>query len=91
MAVEFKRLVFSNELHSAVTIDGSSPLSLSTQILSLKNDAAVAVTEIDTGPLANSDEVIPTSKAVTTAIVAAGGMGGITQAEVIMWAIVFGG
>jgi len=50
--------------HAAVTIDGTSPLSLSTQALSLKNDADAAITEVDTGTLANSDTVVPTSKAV---------------------------
>jgi hypothetical protein len=52
--------------HAAVTIDGTSPLSLSTQAISLKNDAAAAVTEVDTGALAASDTVVPTSKAVKT-------------------------
>jgi hypothetical protein len=41
-------------------------------VVSLVNDAAAAVTEIDTGALANVDTVVPTSKAVTTAIAAAG-------------------
>ena len=54
--------------HAAVTV--SAPISISTQALSLVNDAAATVTEIDTGALANSDTVIPTSKAVTTAIAA---------------------
>lgn len=54
--------------HPALTIDGTSPLSLSTQAISLKNDAAAAITEVDTGTLANSDTVVPTSKAVLTAI-----------------------
>jgi hypothetical protein len=74
--------------HAAVTV--SAPIAKDAgQALSLVNDAAATVTEIDTGALANSDTVIPTSKAVTTAIAASGG--GVTQAEVIMWAIVFGG
>jgi hypothetical protein len=60
--------------HSAVTV--SAPISLSGQALSLVNDAAAAITEIDTGALANSDTVIPTSKAVTTAIA---GVGGVTD------------
>jgi hypothetical protein len=34
------------------------------------NDVAAAITEVDTGALANSDTVIPTSKAVTTALAA---------------------
>jgi len=57
--------------HDAVTV--SAPISLSGQALSLVNDAAAAITEIDTGALANSDTVIPTSKAVTTAIAGVGG------------------
>jgi hypothetical protein len=63
--------------HSAVTV--SAPISLSGQALSLVNDAAATITEIDTGALANSDTVIPTSKAVTTAIagVGSGGFGGL--------------
>jgi hypothetical protein len=64
-------------------------LALHKDKLSNLNDVGNIVTEIDTGALANSDTVIPTSKAVTTAIAAVGG--GVTQAEVIMWAIVFGG
>lgn len=52
--------------HAAVTIDGTSPLSLSTQALSLKNDADAAITEVDTDTLADSDTKIPTSKAVKT-------------------------
>jgi hypothetical protein len=52
--------------HVAVTI--SAPLAISTQALSVVNDAAATVTEFDTGALANSDTVVPTSKAVTTAI-----------------------
>jgi len=45
----------------------------------LVNDAAATITEIDTGALANSDTLIPTSKAVTTAIagVGSGGFGGL--------------
>ena len=54
--------------HAAVTV--SAPISLSTQALSLINNAVspATVTAIDVGALANSDTVIPTSKAVTTAI-----------------------
>jgi hypothetical protein len=55
-------------LHPAVTV--SAPISVSTQALSLVNDAAATITEIDTGALANSDTVIPTSKAVTTSLAA---------------------
>jgi hypothetical protein len=62
--------------HAAVSV--SAPISLSTQAISLVNDAAATVTEIDTGALANSDTVIPTSKAVTTAIAAGGGGAGVT-------------
>ena len=70
--------------HAAVTIDGTSPLSLSTQAISLKNDASAAITEVDTGTLADSDTVVPTSKAVKTAIAAGGG--GVT----IYWQIASG-
>lgn len=52
--------------HAAVTV--SAPISLSGQALSLVNDAAASVTAIDTGALANSDTVIPSSKAVTTSL-----------------------
>jgi hypothetical protein len=64
--------------HAALTIDGTSPLSLSGQAISLKNDAAAAITEVDTGTLANSDTVVPTSKAVYDAIAA-----GITHQQVL--------
>ncbi|MFA5149151.1 MAG: hypothetical protein WC491_08525 [Candidatus Omnitrophota bacterium] len=65
----------SSSVHAAVTIDGTSPLSLSTQAISLKNNAVspAAITAVDTGTLADSDTVIPTSKAVKTAIAAGGG------------------
>jgi hypothetical protein len=46
--------------HAAVTV--SAPISISTQALSLVNDAAGTITEIDTAALADSDTVIPTSK-----------------------------
>ncbi|MFA5154248.1 MAG: hypothetical protein WC554_16985 [Clostridia bacterium] len=52
--------------HAALTIDGTSPLSLSGQALSLKNDDGNAITSVDTDTLANSDTLIPTSKAVLT-------------------------
>jgi hypothetical protein len=58
--------------HAAVTV--SAPIDLTGQAIKLVNDAAATVTEIDTGALANVDTVIPTSKAVTTAIAAGGGM-----------------
>jgi hypothetical protein len=48
--------------HAIATV--SAPISVTGQALSLVNDAAAAVTEIDTGALANSDTVVPTSKAV---------------------------
>lgn len=51
---------------AAIAIDAPSPLSLSGQSLSLKNDADAKITEVDTGALADSDTVIPTSKAVKT-------------------------
>jgi hypothetical protein len=62
--------------HAAVSV--SAPISLNGQAISIVNDAAGTVTEIDTGALANSDTVIPTSKAVTTAIAAAGGHAAVT-------------
>jgi hypothetical protein len=62
--------------HAAVSV--SAPISLNGQAISIVNDAAGTVTEIDTGALANSDTVIPTSKAVTTAIAAAGGHDPVT-------------
>ena len=50
------------QLHAAVTV--SSPISISTQAISIVNDAAATITEVDTGVLnVNSDTVIPTSKA----------------------------
>lgn len=52
--------------HAAVTV--SAPISISTQALSIVNDAAATVTEVDTGALGNVDTTIPTSKVVTTAI-----------------------
>lgn len=49
--------------HAAVTIDGTSPLSLSGQAISLKNDAAAAITEVDTAATPeNSATKIPASK-----------------------------
>jgi hypothetical protein len=56
--------------HAAVTV--SAPISLSTQAISLVNNAVspATVTAIDIGALANSDTVVPTSKAVTTALAA---------------------
>lgn len=71
MAVEWKKIAFADDLHAAVTIDGTSPLSLSTQAISLKNDAAEAITEVDTGALADSDTVVPTSKAIKDALIQA--------------------
>ena len=56
------------EIHAAVTV--STPISLTGQALSLVNDTLTPVTEIDTGTLANSDTVIPTSKTVTTSLAA---------------------
>lgn len=66
--------------HPALTIDGTSPLSLSGQAISLKNDAAAAITEVDTGTLDNSTTKIPTNKTVYDAI--AGGTG-ITHQQVL--------
>jgi hypothetical protein len=65
--------------HAAVTV--SEPINLSGQAISLVNNAASpgTITAIDIGALANSDTVIPTSKAVTTAIAGFGsGGGGVT-------------
>lgn len=57
----------SNALdHAAVTV--TAPISLSGQALSIVNDAAGTITQIDTGTLSNLDTDIPTSKAVRTAI-----------------------
>jgi len=55
-------------LHAAVTV--SAPIVLSGQAIELKNNAGspAQVTAIDIGALANSDTVVPTSKAVATAI-----------------------
>lgn len=73
------------------TLSAAAPLSLSSAptviaaappALSLVNDQGAAITEVDTGDLADSDERIPTSKAVKTAIGTGDGM---------IWAIVFGG
>jgi len=54
--------------HAAVTV--SAPISVIGQALSIINDVAAAITEVDTGAMANSDTVIPTSKAVTTSLAA---------------------
>ena len=57
-------------------------------VVSLVNDAAAGITEIDTGALANLDTVIPTSKAVTTAIagkvVVAGQLGGTAASPTVI-------
>lgn len=59
------------------TLSATSPITVSNTptviaavapVIVLVNDAAATITEIDTGALANIDTVIPTSKAVTTAI-----------------------
>lgn len=52
--------------HAAVTV--SAPIAISTQAISLVNNAVspATVTAIDIGALANTDTVVPTSKAVTT-------------------------
>ena len=69
--------------HAAVTV--SAPLSVTGQALSIVNDAAATITEVDTGVLADSDTVIPTSKAVKTAISAAGGGGFVARGDVSAW------
>jgi hypothetical protein len=53
---------FFSITHDAVTV--SEPISVSGQALSIINDADATITEIDTGVLADSDTVVPTSKAV---------------------------
>jgi len=72
-----------------ISAKAEAPVYLDVATLSIKNDAGDKITEVDTGALADSDTVVPTSQAVKTAIAAVGG--GVTQAEAIMWAIVFGG
>jgi len=84
MAVEWKRILTTDDLHSAVTV--SAPISLSGQALSLVNDAAATITEIDTGALANSDTVIPTSKAVTTAIAGSSGTDNVARDNIVVLA-----
>ena len=44
------------------------PLSLTGQTISVVNDVGATVTQVDTGVLANSDTVIPSSAAVVAAI-----------------------
>jgi hypothetical protein len=58
----------ANDHHDAVTV--SAPIVLTGQAIELKNNAGspAQVTAIDVGTLANSDTVVPTSKAVKTAI-----------------------
>jgi hypothetical protein len=58
-------------IHPAVTV--SAPISLSVQALSLVNDAAGTITEIDTGTLANAATSIPSSQTVFNAIGSFGG------------------
>jgi hypothetical protein len=65
--------------HVPVTV--SAPLSVTGQALSLVNDAAATITQIDTGALSNLDTDIPTSKAVTTALASAGS--GKTQQQIM--------
>ena len=61
-------IIIEQSGHPAVSIATPSPLTLSTQTLSLKNNAGspAAITAVDTGALADSDTVVPTSKAVRT-------------------------
>jgi len=49
-----------------VSLDQTRQVIGGAAVVSLVNDAAAAITEIDTGALANSDTVIPTSNAVKT-------------------------
>jgi hypothetical protein len=67
--------------HAAVTV--SAPLSVTGQALSLVNDAAATVTEIDTASVANSDTKIPTSKAVYDALA-----GKAATTAVITWSLI---
>lgn len=56
---------------TVTSVTGTAPIVSSggaAPALSLVNDAAGTITQIDTGPLSNLDTDIPTSKAVTTAI-----------------------
>jgi len=62
--------------HAAATV--STPLKVVGQLLSVINDATAEITEVDTGVLAASHTVIPTSQAVVTAIAAAGGHDPVT-------------
>jgi hypothetical protein len=75
---------FSTQFTLSAATDHSSLANLSandhTQYLLRANDVGATVTEIDTGALANSDTVIPTSKAVTTAI-------GASSSGAIYWNI----
>ena len=57
-------IIIEQSGHPAVSIATPSPLTLSTQTLSLKNDAAAAITEVDTGTLDNSTTKIPVNKTV---------------------------
>lgn len=100
MAVVWKKIAYSTDLHAPVTLGAendaalalsgqaltltlppgaahdavtvSAPIALSTQALSLVNNAGApaTVTALDIGALANTDTVVPTSKAVTTALAA---------------------
>ena len=70
-------------VHAAATV--SSPLSITGQAIKLINNAGspTDVTAIDVGALANSDTVVPTSKAVTTAIAGfSGGREPLTNGDV---------
>ena len=53
-----------------VPFGASAPLSITGQTVSIVNDVGATITEVDTGVLATSDTVIPTSKAVKTALAA---------------------
>jgi hypothetical protein len=75
---EFRTLVAGDIPNNHVAVTVTAPIGMTGQALSLLNDSAGTITEIDTGALANSDTVVPTSKAVTTAIAAAGGHNPVT-------------
>lgn len=96
-------LAYANALHTGFeptvakgNMTGSSPIhfDVTSQVIggavvaSLVNDIGVEITEIDTGALANSDTVAPTSKAVKavtdTKVVVAGQIGGTAASPTVI-------
>jgi hypothetical protein len=59
-------LVYDATLGGFKGISASSPISVVATAIKLVNDAAAEVTQIDTGAMAASDTVVPTSQAVIT-------------------------